>query len=235
VSDGRALCRESSLEPVPGWRQGHGLWLCPEPGESVSLRCPAGRPDATGGPYCAAHGGRERAQQEAERDWNWLAPECVGDAAAVLAAGTLQLTTEHAYVVVRPRSEHGIWLAWLGLGSHLEPVPRTAYDGCGRPGCRSCREGQGCGRRRHAFPSRALAAADAITLWRRRLRARIEEISAARGDTLSWGMPVTPLADPLVLELGDHGSAWDEAMVRERIGSEGLAAITGLRSTGEAY
>lgn len=228
-------CSESSLDERPGWRREHGLWLCPEPGEGVSLECPAGRPNATGGPYCNAHGGRARALEEAQRDWNYLAPESVGNTAAVQAAGTRALDTRHAYIVVRPNPDGG-WFSWLGLGSLQEQVPRADYVGCGRPKCRSCREGKGCGRGgRHVHPSGAAAAAAAHRLWRVMLAARVDEIRAARGGTLTWGVPIAPLTEPVLVSLNHHTeNAWDLAVTLPRVGPPGLGAISGLRPTGEA-
>lgn len=226
-----ALCSEHSTTPVTGWRQEHGWWLCPEPGESVTLECPAGRPDAVGGPYCAAHGGSVRARAEAEGSWDWLAPESVGDHDAVLAAGAMGLQSPHAYVVVRP--EHGRWLAWLGIGSMLDQVPRSDYAGCGRKVCRNCARGKFCGKSRNAFADKESALRDATAQWRRCLADRIGQIHAARGDTLAWGLPVTPLADPIVIELAEGENAWDLAQMRTRIGSAGLGMISGVRGTGE--
>lgn len=232
MSKSAELCGEHSTTPIEGWRHERGLWLCPEPGESVTLQCPAGRPDAVAGPYCGAHGGSSRALAEAESNWHRLAPESVGGPAEVLAAGTLGLQSPHAYVVLRP--ERGRWLAWLGLGSMLQQVPRADYAGCGRTRCRSCALGKYCGRSRNAFPDRDAALRDATALWRANLTERIAEIHAARGGTLSWGIEVTPLTDPIVIDLAEGQSAWDAAQARDRIGSPGLGMISGLRGTGEA-
>lgn len=226
------LCKEHSTAPLRGWRPEHGWWLCPAPGESVTLQCPVGRPAAVGGPFCQAHGGATRAQAEAERDWNWLAPENVGDVVAVQQAGTLSLQSVNAYVVLR--TEQGRWLAWLGLGSMLDQVSRRDYAGCGRKTCRNCGHGKFCGRSRNAFADRETALRDATTAWRSRLTARIEEIHVARGGTLAWGLEVTPLADPVVIDLKEGESAWDVAQLRERVGSPGIGMLSGLRGTGEA-
>lgn len=233
------LCREVSSEPVPGWRHEHGAWRCPVVGISVRLPCPAGRPDAVGGPYCDTHGGADRARAEAARDWGYLAPASVGDSAAVMAAGNMVLQTPHAYVVVRPEGDH--WLAWLGLGSRLAPVRD--------PGRLTSRQRRAVARGQQeevaretakqpggsaAFPSRQAALERAMTAWRSEVEARVAQIRTARGGTLEWGAPVAPLADPIVVEIGEHGSAWDVAVQIERRAPEGLALISGLRPSGEA-
>jgi hypothetical protein len=205
-------CREESTHPISGWRQENGRWLCPEAGWSMALPCPAGRPDALGGPWCAQHGGLLRALAEAERDWNWLAPEIVGGPDDVMDAGSLGLQTVHVYIVLRP--ERGRWLAWLGLGGMLEQVPRLEYAGCGRKACRNCARGKYCGKRQHAFFDRETALRDATTVWRERLAERIVEIRHARGGTLAWGIEVAPRADPIVLEITEGENAWDVAHSR---------------------
>lgn len=229
-----SYCIESSFEPVVGWRRESGLWVCPEPGDIVRLECPAGRPDATGGPYCDAHGGEARARQEAGRDWNYLAPESVGGVEAVLRAGTMALDSRHAYIVVRPNVDGG-WFSWVGLGSIQEAVPRPDYAGCGRPKCRSCREGKGCGRGgQHKHASGAAAAAAASRTWRALVGARVAEIQAARGDTLLWGSPVEPLTEPVLVCLEAGQNAWDKAITLPRVGRRGLGVMTGVRPSGEA-
>lgn len=210
------LCEQYSTTEAPGWRHVGSLWLCPGQGIGVRLACPAGRPDAEGGPYCGAHGGHARALEVAQSDWSYLAPASVGDAKAVLDAGLRSLSSEHVYVVVRPCTFSGVWLVWLGLGSHLAPVPRPDYDGCGRPGCRSCREGLGCGRRKHAHPSLEAARAAGVAAWRENLTRTVEEIRAQRGGTLAWGAPIEPREEPTVLVLDEHGSAWDAVVRRGR-------------------
>jgi hypothetical protein len=75
---------------------------CLAPAVDVRLSCPAGRPDAHAC-YCDAHGGEIRAQAEAGRDWNYLAPESVGDEGAVQKTGCESLCSEHVYLVLRER------------------------------------------------------------------------------------------------------------------------------------
>lgn len=67
----------------------------------IARNLPAGRAHVMAGPYCAAHGGEDRALANVKADWAVLAPECVGDDAAVLAAGTMALQSPDVYVVVR--------------------------------------------------------------------------------------------------------------------------------------
>lgn len=208
---------------------------CGAPGVAVTLRCPAGRPDASGGPFCELHGGAERAQRFAAGDWNYAAPESVGDAEAVLEAGAACLRTEHAYVVLvdMGRREDGPWpwRAFLGLGTHqipvLNPSPRVRVRANGEP--------RNDGRGRNTFQSLADARAAAVREWQRVLTARIDEITHMRGGTLEWGVPVEPLPQPVVIEIpaDETRSAWDLAEIVGRRGREGLAAFSGLRPTGE--
>jgi hypothetical protein len=212
---------------------------CGQPGHVVRLPCSAGRPDAVGGPYCDEHGGEGRARQEASRDWNYLAPESVGSAAAVSLAGSLCLQTPNAYVVVRrtPDSQGGTWLAWLGLGSLLEPVENPLSAPHRRGGRKHLRAGQvraTTGTR--SFPTREAALARATDVWRRRLAETVALITRERGGTLEWGVPVAPLAEPvvIVLEQGDSRSAWDLAVTLPRRCEPGIAWASGLRPSGEA-
>jgi len=206
---------------------------CGSVGYAVTLETPAGRPPAKGGPYCDNHGGRARADSEARADWNYLAPASVGGVDAVMAAGTDCLRSTEAYVVVRPETKAttGVtrWLAWLGLGSHLTPVRSRAGK---RAHKRDVPEGAPRGP--HAFGSLDDARSAATTVWRSEVGAAVARIQASRGGTLTWGVPVEPLADPIVIELGEHGSAWDVAAELQRHGRAGLAIISGLRPSGEA-
>lgn len=212
---------------------------CSRAGTEVRLRCPAGRPDARAC-YCAAHGGEERARQEAERSWDYVAPASVGDHDDVEEAGCLQLQTPHAYVVLRqtPVAQGGTWLAWLGLGSLLRPVknphPRVRLQGNGRPRTRGGKTYSGRNGAL-AFDLRERALAQALIEWRAGLDARIDEIRTARGGTLDWGSPVEPLDSPIVilLEQGDWRSAWDIAVTLPRRSRAGAAMVTGLRPSGE--
>ena len=199
-------CVELSENPGPGWTPGlGGLYRCPTPGAAAVLPTPAGRSPAHGGPYCPAHGGELRARAAAARDWNRLAPESVGGEAAVQRAGCLALDSADAYVVVRPERDH--WLAWLGIGSHMMPVRHggmtardrrrveRGYSPSGKPSC--------------SYASQVAATAAALVAWRARVAEDVAEITAARGGTLTWGVPVEPRAEPRVIVLGEHGSAWD--------------------------
>jgi hypothetical protein len=204
---------------------------CRRPGVGVSLPCPAGRPDATAGPYCDEHGGLARAQSEAERDWNYVAPASVGDVEAVQSAGCASLDSTCAYLVLR--EEHGRWLAWLGLGSHMMPVHS--------PRARPMRRKRGERKDEHAaraalggcaFDSREVAESEARSAWRQHVYLRVESIRAARGGTLGWGVPVAPLADPHVIDANDR-NAWDVADEVERSAPRGLAGLSGVRPSGE--
>lgn len=212
---------------------------CDRPGTTISLPCPSGRPNAEGGPYCDAHGGQERAQREAECDWNYQAPASVGDADAVLAAGNLSLNSRDAYLVIRQEAgkEGGVksdrWLAWLGLGSLL-----TGVRGPGSTPHRRRGEAKADYQARialggFAFRSREEALAEGARVWRESLTAHVAEIRRARGGTLSWGIPVEPLAEPIVVEATGR-NAWDVARSQPRKARIGLATISGVRPSGEA-
>lgn len=215
---------------------------CGRPGASVRLACPAGRPDAEGGPYCPEHGGEPRARSEAEREWIYVAPESVGDAAAVALAGQMCLRTQHAYVVIRhvPEEQGGKWLAWRGLGSRMVPIRRYAYGAWAQPNKRGGRKHKRAGQTTAttgtmSFPSRREAEESAVAIWRAHTRGDVDRIRSARGETLDWGLPVEPMQHPImiVLEQGDSRSAWDIAVTLERVTRPGLCAISGLRPSGE--
>lgn len=214
----------------------HLDFKCPNPGHEVRLKCPAGRPDAVGC-YCDEHGGAERARQLASQEWNYLAPECVGDEHAVEDAGCQCLGTPEAYVVIRqtPAAQGGTWLAWLGLGSRLKAVPSEAGPRLDVDGKPRLRRGKPFGAM--AFSSRNAAVERALSVWRKDLARRVAEIRRARGGTLSWGTPIEPLANPIVilLEQGDSRSAWDVAVRLPRKSPEGVASLTGLRPSGETF
>jgi len=258
----RGQCREydrtDAIEAVLLRRGGSTVEVsaprrCGQPGEGVSLPCPAGRPDAEAGPYCETHGGRERAQREAERDWNYVAPASVGDAEAVQTAGCMCLDTRCAYLVVRhelPGGDRrvGTWLTWLGLGSRMQPVPvpgsaREIAVGEQSPADvphRKHGESMRAWRRRcatvgrMAFDSREAALAAGIAAWRAHVDTVVAEILAARGGTLDWGVPVEPLTEPIIVEPGPGQSAWDVAITIPRRGQLGIATMSGLRPSGEA-
>lgn len=69
--------------------------------------------------------------------------------------------------------------------------------------------------------------------WRDRVWANVEEIRAARGGTLDWGLPVEPLLEPIVLEPREGESAWEAVARAPRHAPVGLGALTGKRSSGE--
>ena len=199
-------CTELSEDPRAGWTVAIGeLYRCPATGASVVLPTPAGRPSAHGGPYCIEHGGEARARTAAENDWNHLAPESVGGEAAVQRAGCLALDSADVYVVVRPERDH--WLAWLGIGSHMIVVrhggmtarDRRRVERGHRPSMRpSC-----------SYPSQEAATEGALVAWRARVAEDVAEITAARGGTLAWGLPIEPRDQPRIIVLAEHGSAWD--------------------------
>ncbi len=211
---------------------------CGLAGESVSLACPAGRPDATGGPYCPEHGGGVRAEREARADWNFLAPASVGHRGQVLAAGCEGLLTPDRYIVVRQLIEPagGVWLAWLGLGSAMLEVsnPESAPNRR-RGGVRHRRAKDRGLMGTRSFRTREDALRVARDAWARQLAAHVERIRVARGGTLDWGVPVEPAEEPIVivLEQGEARSAWDLAVVLPRMSRDGLSLVSGLRPSGE--
>jgi hypothetical protein len=75
------------------------------------------------------------------------------------------------------------WLAQLGVGSHVLDVGR--------------------------FDTEAAAEAAGRSAWREELARRVAEITAARGGTLSWGIPLDPPVAPIVLRPAIGQSAWD--------------------------
>lgn len=182
------------------------LRRCGRPGVGVSLPCPSGRPNAVGGPYCEEHGGLARAQHEAETEWDYVAPASVGDSEAVLSAGCASLDSSNVYVVLR--HEGSRWLAWLGVGGHMVGVhapgtrphrkhheSKAAYE-------ERCRAGG------YAFASREAAEAEGVRVWRETVDRDVADITRQRGGTLSWGMPIAPLADPVVIDATGR-NAWD--------------------------
>lgn len=208
---------------------------CNEPGWFAVLNCPAGRPQAEGGPFCEAHGGEARAIQVAEGQWNFAAPSSVGDAEAVTQAGNAHLDTTHAYIVIRPThpGQGAVrWLASLGIGSRQIPVGKLPGS-CARVNCRRCAEGRYCGRGAKAFDSPEAAVAAAFDAWRERLDTTVKAIEAMRGGTLAWGLEVAPRTTPIVLQLGPGDNAWNRATARPREGALGLAALFGIRASGE--
>jgi hypothetical protein len=163
-------CRELLDAPGPDSTQEYGeFWLCGAvAAPATRLPCPAGRPDAVAGPYCAAHGGHARAELEARGEWNYAAPACVGNAIAVERAGSWVLTAEHLIVVVRPAGPYGRtgsdrWTVGLGIGTRLRQLPGT-------------------------WETALLAERAAVEAWREAHDAQLAAIRAARGGTLDWGM-----------------------------------------------
>lgn len=217
------------------------LVQCPEKATEVRLPCPAGRPDAVAA-YCELHGGQPLALEVAQSDWNYAAPESVGDVEAVQIAGGACLQTPEAYVVIRqtPENQGATWLAFLGLGSMLTPVanpePAVRLQRDGRPRTR----GGSRGRRSPDTPSRSFAIREAALsaarqTWEARVKERVDFIRKLRGGTLAWGLPVEPLAEPvvIVLEQGDSRSAWDVAVSLPARSRQGMASVYGLRPSGE--
>jgi hypothetical protein len=195
-------------------RNSDRLVECGCAGTGASLPCPSGRPNATAGPYCEEHGGLARAQADAACNWLYLAPASVGDETAVLVAGNLTLDSTNIYIVLR--HEHERWLAWLGLGSHMQQVhaPGTVPR-------RRRREAKADYERRftsggYAFPSREIAEEEARRVWRLELDCKVTEIARRRGGTLAWGVTFAPPVEPIVVEVSLGGNAWDvaEAMLR---------------------
>lgn len=217
---------------------------CGLPATPVRLTCPAGRPDASGGPYCDLHGGADAARGEAEADWNYLAPESVGGVAAVLRVGSLCLDTRDAYLVLRHEGlrPEGLrpegpdaascdsWLAFLGLGPNMVivPVPGSCSTwGMHEPepeGVPHRRRGEkmSAWRRRCAtvgrcrFDTKVGALLAGRAAWLLRVQGREAEIRAARGGTLEWGVSVEPLDEPVVVEVGTGQNAWDAASELQR-------------------
>lgn len=213
---------------------GDGPSLCARPAPAYQAdvgTLPRARPTAC---YCDSHGGPSRAIAELAHAWAVCAPASVGGESAVIDAGCMGLRSTEAYVVVRP--EHGIWLAWLGLGSYLTPVlnPRGGHlDREGRPATRRGPRGARVAKGSKSFPAKTAALEAARAAWARQVDARVGEIERARGGTLAWGRPVMPLAEPIIIELGEHGSAWDVAESLPRRAPMGDAWIRGVRSSGE--
>jgi hypothetical protein len=170
------------------------FWICGAPAApAVRLPCPAGRPDAVGGPYCEEHGGALRADAAARANWNYLAPACVGDVYAVQSAGCWTLQSEDTMVVVRPAGPRGRngsdrWTVAHGVGGHLRAVPGT-------------------------WDTALLAERAAIERWRAAHDTALAAIRRARGGTLDWGLPTYARETPLVVfcptwEVGVGNTTW---------------------------
>ncbi len=210
---------------------------CDGLGYAITLTCPADRPDASAGPYCAEHGGAARAEREALADWNYAAPESVGGAMRVAAVGARGLQTTERYVVARQLSEAqgGAWLVWLGLGSHMLPVTNAGAKPNRRGGARHRRAVEHGTSGTYSFPSREHAIEAGRLAWTAWLAARVHEIRQARGGTLDWGVPVEPAAEPIVIVLEQHDTrtAWDVAKALPRQAGPGVSIVSGLRPSGE--
>jgi hypothetical protein len=85
----------------------------------------------------------------------------------------------------------------------------------------------------YRFPSREEAESEGRRAWRESVAGHVDEIRQARGGTLEWGVPVHPLADPIVVDATDR-NAWDAATSMPRRAGDGLALISGNRPSGEA-
>lgn len=169
--------------------------------------------------YCDEHGGEERARAEVGRAWSMVAPASVGGDDAVLDAGNLSLCSEHVYLVLR--EERGRWLAFRGIGSHVQPVP------AGPPRQRGAKRKS---KASYTFASRDEAFAAGLAAWRAGIEATVATITAARGGTLAWGAPVEPRSEPIILEPLPGQSAYAADAVRELR----LAAPEAVVSRGEA-
>jgi hypothetical protein len=162
---------------------GGPLWYCGASGSSARLSCRAGRRDATGGPYCEAHGGRARAEREARLEWNYVAPASVGGDDEVLRAGCWTLTSHELCVVIRPAAPRGHrghhrWTVALGTGSLMEHIPGT-------------------------WDCAVLAERASLERWRHAHDAMLARIQAARGGTLQWGMSPRARSQPYVIAIED--------------------------------
>lgn len=201
------ICQETS--PGPGWKQ-HGdsiLWQCAAMGLRTHLPCPAGRPEAVGRAFCAAHGGNKRSHENAAAQWNYLAPASVGDSDAVRIAGNTGLMSTEFYVIVRPERDR--WLAWLGIGSMLIGVPNP-LGMTSRQKRQTRRKAELNCDAAYGFSSCEEAVAAGTSASVQRCAQVVADITAARGGTLSWGIAaVAPASAPIVLLPGEHGSAWD--------------------------
>ncbi len=156
---------------------------------------------------CDAHGGGAMATARVLRDWNVAAPPSVGDEEAVTEAGTATLASQHVYVVVRP--ENGRWLAALGIGSHTQQVrridadPERARKASPEHRAQHARTRRGGG---NSWATREEAMSAGMVAWRAEVDRDVAEITALRGGTLAWGMPVAPRAEPIVL-VAEHGQS----------------------------
>jgi len=248
-----------------------------------TLLADLGRDPVTAGPYCAAHGGRERAEAEAHRQWDYLAPDRVGNREQVQVAGRRCLSSPDAYLVVRmvpPERRPGLWrvrmtreqrdvvrsreprasemLRAVGLATGCVTTPdrgradRLLSVARERWGLdleltelaptvhhhpRPWQSAIGVGAMltdlgAHATREAALEAGRAA--WAARVQSDVDAIREARGGTLDWGVPVAPLADPVVLEPREGESAWDAVERERRRAPVGIAVVSGVRSSGEA-
>lgn len=128
--------------------------------------------------YCEAHGGAERALADVSNSWYVLAPLAVDD---VLVAGTAALGSEDVYVVVRPSGSR--WVAAVGIGGHTRSL---------------------CG----SWPTREAAVEAATAEWRSQVDRDVAEIRRLRGGMLSWGVPVQPRTEPIVIVAAPGQSAY---------------------------
>lgn len=153
--------------------------------------------------YCYEHGGHDRALDEVGRSWSVLAPAEVGDDEAVLTAGTASLDSRHAYLILRSERNH--WLAWRGIGGFVEALyppgveDRRAAIIAAHLGSRKTAKLKA---RREApawWTTREDALRDATAEWRRKLVEDVAEITRIRGGTLSWGMPIAPRDEPIII------------------------------------
>lgn len=81
------------------------------------------------------------------------------------------------------QTESGGWGAYLGIGSLCRQIGK--YD------------------------TREEAVTAATAAWSQHLAASVERITAARGDTLSWGIAVVPASEPLIIDAQVNEGSWE--------------------------
>jgi len=211
------------IEPVGSDEVLCRLETCGEHASGVKLMSAASgtpladleRPPVVAGPYCEAHGGKARAQSEAVEDWYHAAPDSVGDADAVLDAGTRVPCSEHRIIVLRGPDDRGRWQAWRGLGTHARTIyPRGVEAERREILLRYNGRRKNARRRAQAAHSALFDDADealrrALEVLRGECEAEVERIRKLRGGTLSWGMPVSVERSPAIKILPvSGGDAW---------------------------
>lgn len=188
------------------------------------VRFPHGRRTVAG--YCHLHGGTERALQDIENDWNTRAPASVGDAQAVMDAGTMSLSRDFTRVglrcvpdrtttqwhVIRFARETGKGLACRTFMSEAEAEAHCdrVRDGLNQVEGVKIRQQTHIDRRHwivslgtygrleeKAKASTLMEAIDVgLQLWKETYEGEVEAIRAARGGTLEWGVPIPIIEEP---------------------------------------